>query len=111
MSEEKHDSENPPQPSKPEPVSITGAAECPVVYANFGNVIQTPFDIQIVFADLVQSGPTTMAAKANVRVIMAPEHAALLGEGLIRRTEAYSQMHGKLRPIGKLIGPAPEQKA
>jgi hypothetical protein len=82
------------------PIKMTGGADCPVFYANVGTVMSTPFDIQLLFGDLVQADSKELLAKATARIVMTPEHAALLLQALTMRIQQYVQIHGKLRRVG-----------
>ncbi|MGA2325221.1 MAG: DUF3467 domain-containing protein [Bryobacteraceae bacterium] len=78
-----------------------GTEDCYTTYANFGSIVVTPFDIQIVFADLLEQGGE-LVPHARARVIMTPEHASLLVQALAGRLKAYTDTNGPLRklPIG-----------
>ena len=93
------------------PMRIIGGAACPAFYANVGAVISTPFDLQIVFAELLKSDDEGSSARAVARVTMAPEHAALLMQALKTRLEQYIQAHGSLRNVGVFVSPSESRDA
>jgi hypothetical protein len=78
---------------------VVGVADCFTAYANFGNVLATPFDIQIIFSELIEIDDV-LVAKAKARIVMTPEHAALLVNALAMRLQAYVETNGKLRRLG-----------
>jgi hypothetical protein len=78
---------------------VVGVADCFTAYANFGNVLATPFDIQIIFSELIEIDDV-LIAKAKARIVMTPEHAALLLNALAMRLQAYVETNGRLRRLG-----------
>ena len=80
-------------------IKLEGSRNCFKAYANYGSVMATPFDIQLIFADIAELGPGEVVATAQARIIMAPEHAALLAAALQKRMEAFVLQHGSLRPV------------
>jgi len=85
--------------------TIERADDCPVIYTNYAAVTGTPFDLQIMFSDILSLDPEKqlLRARAQVRVVMAPEHAALLIQTLVAHLEKYVANQGKLR---KVVGDA-----
>lgn len=75
-----------------------GTDDCFTCYANFGNIITTPFDVQIVFSDLLERDGN-LVPHARARIIMAPEHAALLVRALAARLKVFVDTNGELRKI------------
>jgi hypothetical protein len=86
------------------PLKITGVSQCPVVYANVGTIVNTPFDMQFVFGELKEMTPAGAMAQANVRVIVTPELAEVVLRALAQRLQAYTLRHGQLRNMGVELG-------
>ena len=75
--------------------------DIPVFYANSGKVICTPFDVQVVFADLVEPTPGgesfPCVERPVARVVMSPEFAHLVADTILERLAEFSLEYGTLR--------------
>ena len=68
-------------------------------YSNIALVIGSPFDIQVVFAEIAKVTEEELVANARVRVIMSPEQAVLLHRLLGSRIQGFVREQGPLRGI------------
>lgn len=86
---------------RPVNVKLKDAQSCPIIYANLANVTITPVDLQIVFSVFGDKDPgaTDINATALIRVIMTPEHTALMLNVLQQSVATFIKRHGKLRGI------------
>lgn len=80
-------------------LKMIGAADCPVFYVNVGAALSTPFDIQLLLGDIVEADEGHVTGKSRLRIVMAPEHAALLVQAITSRLQQYAQVYGKLRNL------------
>lgn len=76
--------------------------DVPMFYSNSGKVVCTPFDVQVVFADLVEAEPGGQPSfpcveRPVVRVVMSPEFAHLVAESILARLAEFKLEHGALR--------------
>jgi len=80
---------------------IQGVNDCPVIYANIANITATPLDFQIVFGFFGEREPgvAEINAKAQVRIVMAPEHAGMLTGLMAQTVKNYMKQHGPLRGL------------
>ena len=78
---------------------MTGAETAPVFYANVGSVLSTPFDIQLLFGEVIEAAGGGAEGRITVRIIMTPEHVALLLPVLSGRLQEYTKRNGKLRSV------------
>ena len=79
------------------PVTMSGGLEVPTFYANAGAIIVTPFDMQIIFGELQEVTEDAAKARAIARIIMSPEHAALLLSSLAGQLQEFIKRSGPLR--------------
>jgi hypothetical protein len=91
-------------PEEPKALKLTGVSQCPMVYANVGTVLSTPFDIQFVFGELREVTPDGAVAKAEIRVVVTPELAEIVLRALSTRLQMFIKQTGPLRNMGVQIG-------
>ena len=84
---------------QPQRSRVVGASQAPVFYSNIALVIGSPFDIQVVFAEIAKVTEEELVANARVRVIMSPEQAVLLHRLLGSRIQGFVREQGPLRGI------------
>jgi hypothetical protein len=87
------------------PLVVKGGMDCPKFYANVASVLSTPFDVQIIFGEVAEVTEERAVGKAEVRIVMSPEHAGLLLEALALRLKSYAEQYGKLRGTPMTVGP------
>lgn len=72
----------------------------PTVYANMMGIGMTPFDIGIIFGEVIKSDETTLTGTPKVKVLMTPEQAQNLIKLLGVAVSAYEQSNGAIRNSG-----------
>jgi uncharacterized protein DUF3467 len=91
------------QQARPQQEGITQklieSADTPVIYTNTARVTSSFYDVQIVFSEVRQTGPSEVTTRAHVAVVMSPEHAKALAEALNTTIEQYEAQFGKLRSV------------
>jgi hypothetical protein len=98
MSDDKTQTQaQPDAPPTRKPVLMSGGLEVPTFYANAGAIVVTPFDMQIVFGELQEVTEKAAQARAIARIIMSPEHAALLLASLAGQLQEFIKRSGPLR--------------
>jgi hypothetical protein len=78
-------------------VKIGGILDCFTAYSNIAQVIATAFDIQIVFAEMVETDDEVVRAQPRARIVMSPEQAMLLVHTLSSRLNQFQEANGPLR--------------
>ncbi len=74
--------------------------EFPVVYANMMGIGMTPFDINVIFGEVVESDEKTITGKPLVKILLTPEQAANLIKLVSIALESYTNANGALRTSG-----------
>ena len=76
--------------------------EYPSIYSNFMGIAATPFDVGIIFGEVVASEGNEVVPNPRVKVLLAPEQAANLAKLLNSVLDQYVKNNGQLRTSGKV---------
>lgn len=90
----------PPSPNAVKRIAKWKDVEFPAVYANMMGIGMTPFDINVIFGEVLESDEETLTGRPLVKVLLAPEQAANLVKLVSIALEAYATAHGTLRTAG-----------
>jgi hypothetical protein len=92
--------------AKAEPVKATKRiakwkeAEYPTVYANMIGIGMTPFDINIILGEVLESDETCLTGVPKIKILLAPEQAVNLMKLLSIAVDAYVKSNGTMRTSG-----------
>ena len=82
-------------------------APTPSLYANVTALQVSPFDITLLFGQIESASQTELSAAPLVKVILSPEHAALVAHLLSGGVDQFVSLNGQLR--SKAIGAIEEK--
>jgi len=74
--------------------------EFPTVYCNMMGIGMTPFDINIIFGEVVEGDETSLTGVPRVKILLAPEQAVNLMKLLSVAVDAYVKANGSIRTAG-----------
>lgn len=74
--------------------------EHPTVYSNMIGIGMTPFDINLIFGEVVDSDKETVTGSPRVKILLSPEQAANLQKLLSVTMDAYTKANGPIRSAG-----------
>ena len=74
--------------------------EHPTVYSNMIGVGMTPFDINLIFGEVVESDGNTVTGAPRVKILLSPEQVANLQKLLSVTMNAYTKANGPIRTAG-----------
>jgi hypothetical protein len=74
--------------------------ESPTVYSNMIGIGMTPFDINLIFGEVVESDGNTVTGVPRVKILLTPEQALNLQKLLSVTVDAYIKSNGPLRTAG-----------
>jgi hypothetical protein len=74
--------------------------EHPTVYANMMGIGMTPFDINVVFGEILHSDDKTLTGTPRVKVLLTPEQAQNLVKLLTVALNTYVKTNGAVRAAG-----------
>jgi hypothetical protein len=72
------------------------------IYANMMGIGMSPFDIHILFGEVLHSDATSVTGVPRVKVILTPEQAQNLMKLLNIAVNAYTKTNGILRSAGAI---------
>jgi hypothetical protein len=74
--------------------------EVPTIYANMMGIGMTPFDVNIVFGEVLEADEKFLIGVPKIKVLLAPEQAVNLMKLLSVAVDAYVKANGTLRTSG-----------
>jgi hypothetical protein len=92
----------PPSPNAVKRIAKWKEIDFPAIYANMMGIGMTPFDINLIFGEVLESDEKSLTGRPLVKVLLAPEQAANLVKLLSIALESYGTTNGALRTAGAI---------
>jgi hypothetical protein len=89
----------------PKPLTRTAKfkeIEYPSIYSNIMGIAATPFDVGIIFGEVVAAEGNEVVANPRVKVLLAPEQAENLAKLLNSVLDQFVKNNGQLRAGGNV---------
>ena len=90
--------------------SIRQIDEMPILYANHSRIAPSFFDLRVFFGQLDVSPTGKQSVMEKLCVVLSPECAKLIADGLLKALGQYENLFGKLRTPPSLPTPAQSQE-
>jgi hypothetical protein len=74
--------------------------EYPTVYANMMGIGMTPFDINIIFGEVLEGDENSITGLPKTKILLSPEQAANLIKLVSIALDAYVKVNGPTRTAG-----------
>jgi hypothetical protein len=92
----------PPSPNVVKRIAKWKEVEFPAVYANMMGIGMTPFDVNIIFGEVLESDEKSLTGRPLVKVLISPEQAGNLIKLLSIALDSFTKTNGALRTAGAI---------
>jgi Protein of unknown function (DUF3467) len=90
-----------PEESKKRPLHFSQALDFVRAYANQTVMLVSPWDIQLVFGEIIQATEEKMDVASHAHITITPEHAKAVYELLGTKLQEFEQKHRKIGDLFK----------